>query len=552
MKSLKTKVIALVLGCMLLSSFVIGSFSILSSKKAVSEDSAQIMNLLCENKSKEISALLSRIEQSVNTLTLYASRQIVDTDKFKKDSSYVDQFTEHLTDIAINAAANTEGAMTVYIRYNPEYTSPTSGLFCSKSSTDSTFKSLEPTNLSLYDPSDTSRVGWFYEPAKNKKGTWMEPYLNDNINIEMISYVIPFYANDVFIGVVGMDIDFSVLQTIVEETTVYENGYAYLTDENANLIYHQDLPRGTSLMDYNNGEFRAAAEALLKDSSQESLITYNYHGYQRKASFRSLQNGMRLVLAAPTSDIDKQANQLILQILIASFVIVALTIIFTFIFTRRLVKPLLELTDAAQKIAAGDLSISITHHSKDEVGTLAESFRETVKHLHKYISYINELAYRDPLTGVKNKTAYLEVANQMDELARLKRPEFAVIVFDINGLKTVNDTYGHDFGDILIADTCKIICNTFKQSPIYRIGGDEFVALLEKEDYKNSIQLLSQMQHDIDVYNEQPHNKIKISVAKGIAVYSEATDFTFQDVFKRADNAMYFNKAKMKSQNDKK
>lgn len=547
MKSLKTKVIALVLGCMLLSSFVIGSFSILSSKKAVSEDSAQIMNLLCENKSKEISALLSRIEQSVNTLTLYASRQIVDSDKFKKDSSYVDQFTDHLTDIAINAAANTEGAMTVYIRYNPEYTSPTSGLFCSKSSADSTFKSLEPTNLSLYDPSDTSRVGWFYEPAKNKKGTWMDPYLNDNINIEMISYVIPFYLNDVFIGVVGMDIDFRVLQTIVEETTVYETGYAYLTDENANLIYHQDLPRDTSLMDYNNGEFRAAAEVLLKTSSEQSLITYNYHGYQRKAAFRSLQNGMRLVLAAPTSDIDKQANQLILQILIASFVIVALTIILTFIFTRRLVKPLLELTDAAQKIAAGDLSISITHHSRDEVGTLAESFRETVKHLHKYISYINELAYRDPLTGVKNKTAYLEVTKQMDELARLKRPEFAVIVFDINGLKNVNDTYGHDFGDILIADTCKIICHTFKQSPIYRIGGDEFVALLENEDYKNSMQLLSQLQNDIDLYNEQSHNKIKISVAKGIAVYSEATDFTFQDVFKRADNAMYFNKAKMKS-----
>ena len=547
MKSLKTKVIALVLGCMLLSSFVIGSFSILSSKRAVSADSAQIMNLICENKSQEISALLSRIEQSVNTLTLYASRQIESTEKFKTDSAYVDQYTEHLTDIAINAATNTEGAMTVYIRYNPEYTSPTSGLFCSKSSTDSTFQPLEPTNLSLYDSSDTSRVGWFYEPAKNKKGTWMAPYLNDNINIEMISFVIPFYVDDVFIGVVGMDIDFSVLQTIVDETNVYQNGYAYLTDEKANLIYHQDLPRGTSLMDYNNGEFREAAEMLLQNSSENSLISYSYHGYQRKAAFRSLQNGMRLVLAAPISDIDKQANLLILQILIASFVIVALTAILTFIFTRRLVKPLLELTAAAQKIAAGDLSISITHHSNDEVGTLAESFRETVKHLHKYISYINELAYRDPLTGVKNKTAYLKVANNMDELARLKRPEFAVIVFDINGLKNVNDTYGHDFGDILIADTCKIICHTFKQTPIYRIGGDEFVALLENDDYKNSIQLLNQLQKDIDAYNEQPHNTIKISVAKGIAVYSEATDYTFQDVFKRADNAMYYNKAKMKS-----
>lgn len=84
MKSLKTKVIALVLGCMLLSSFVIGSFSILSSKRAVSADSAQIMNLICENKTQEISALLSRIEQSVNTLTLYASRQIESTEKFKR------------------------------------------------------------------------------------------------------------------------------------------------------------------------------------------------------------------------------------------------------------------------------------------------------------------------------------------------------------------------------------------------------------------------------------------------------------------------------------
>ena len=73
------------------------------------------------------------------------------------------------------------------------------------------------------------------------------------------------------------------------------------------------------------------------------------------------------------------------------------------------------------------------------------------------------------------------------------------------------------------------------------------MALLENDDYKNSIQLLNQLQKDIDAYNEQPHNTIKISVAKGIAVYSEATDYTFQDVFKRADNAMYYNKAKMKS-----
>lgn len=54
-----------------------------------------------------------------------------------------------------------------------------------------------------------------------------------------------------------------------------------------------------------------------------------------------------------------------------------------------------------------------------------------------------------------------------------------MIVFDINNLKIINDTLGHDFGDILIIDSCKLICKVFKRSPVYRIGGDEFVVILE-------------------------------------------------------------------------
>lgn len=78
--------------------------------------------------------------------------------------------------------------------------------------------------------------------------------------------------------------------------------------------------------------------------------------------------------------------------------------------TRRIIRPLKELNEAAKKIAAGDLSITINHQTRDEVGTLADSFQQTVSHLQKYIDYINGLAYRDGLTGVKNKTAYQETA----------------------------------------------------------------------------------------------------------------------------------------------
>lgn len=128
----------------------------------------------------------------------------------------------------------------------------------------------------------------------------------------------------------------------------------------------------------------------------------------------------------------------------------------------------------------GDLNVTINHQSEDEIGILAESFRHTVSHLQKYIDCINDLAYRDALTGVKNKTAYLEAINLLEQSIRLKRPTFAVVIFDVIGLKHVNDTYGHDFGDILILESSKMISRAFNQSPVYRIGGDEFVCIFGK------------------------------------------------------------------------
>ena len=162
-----------------------------------------------------------------------------------------------------------------------------------------------------------------------------------------------------------------------------------------------------------------------------------------------------------------------------------------------------QLTEAAKKIAAGDLSVNLLQRmgDKDEVGKLAESFQQTVEHLQKYINYINGLAYRDSLTGVKNKTAYIEAESRFEEQMRLGRPEFAVAVLDINGLKRINDTYGHDFGDMLIINACRIICKVFQHSPVYRIGGDEFAVILEKTDYEHYPEPVSYTH--LDVYKRQ-------------------------------------------------
>lgn len=529
----------------MLSSAVIGGAGVVHSKNAIDADSAQLMNLLCSDRATDMDGLLSRIQQSVETLAVYALEQLDSADRLKNEPGYEKTYTEKLESVAINAANNTEGALAVYVRYNPQLCEPTSGLFWSKTALNGTFQQLIPTDFSQYSPDDVEHVGWYYIPVKEGKATWMSPYMNQNINVRMISYVIPLYRDNETIGVVGMDIDFDVVTDLVSGIRLYDSGYAFLTDKDANIIYHKELP-ADMFMGNADSSLLPVVRELENGTSGSSLFTYTWKGQERKMAFRSLSNGMRLAVTAPEREINASRNHLIMQLSTAAVIISLISVMLTILLTRKIIRPLKELNIAAKKIADGDLTISLTHQTKDEVGTLADSFQQTVNHLQKYIDYINGLAYRDSLTGVKNKTAYLETAKKLEEQMHLGRPEFAVAVLDLNGLKHINDTYGHDFGDMMILDACRLICKAFKHSPVYRIGGDEFVVILENEDLKNYQQLLINFEADIHAYNENTRPDSRISIARGIAIYNYETDLVFANVFKRADEAMYQNKAAMK------
>ena len=146
------------------------------------------------------------------------------------------------------------------------------------------------------------------------------------------------------------------------------------------------------------------------------------------------------------------------------------------------------------------------------------------------------LAYSDSLTGVKNRHAYVDVEEKFDDLiGRDSCNDFAIAVFDINGLKRVNDTEGHDAGDRFIKEAVKIIGQCFPFDTIYRFGGDEFVCVLEGENYKNRQKYMGNFVKIIDTNAE----KGKITIASGISSYRKGYDNTYRSVFNRADKLMY-------------
>ena len=119
--------------------------------------------------------------------------------------------------------------------------------------------------------------------------------------------------------------------------------------------------------------------------------------------------------------------------------------------------------------------------------------------------------------------------------------EFGIAVFDVNGLKKVNDTMGHQAGDRFLQSACSTICNVFKHSPVFRIGGDEFAAILRDHDYENVDWLVK------DLYQQNEINLVNgmASVSVGISKYRKDDNYV-SDVFGRADTLMYEEKKEMK------
>ena len=150
----------------------------------------------------------------------------------------------------------------------------------------------------------------------------------------------------------------------------------------------------------------------------------------------------------------------------------------------------------------------------------------------------------DPLTGVLSKYAYVDMETQIDEKISLgQMNEFAIILFDLNDLKQTNDTRGHQAGDHYIIGSVNLIKDYFEDYPLYRVGGDEFVTILQDEGYQNREKLLKEFNQKID---ENVKMKSGPIIAAGLAVYLPEKDGTTLQTFSRADREMYTRKRELK------
>ena len=516
-RSIMMEVAFLVTQAVFLSATVLGwgsSVALGDIVKSNTDESLRAMSVICRER---LYRTFFCVRQAVNGMKLQALASLESYDRLAVDSTYRANYLNAMKNNFSHIAVGIDGSVSYYFRLIPEIEGTKGGFSMQREDARwegalSPFVEREPVDLAPYSPDDAKNVGWYYIPLKARCATWIEPYVDPVTKFYVISYVAPLFVNGKFIGVVGMDIDFNFIIQELRRMSIYNYGYVYLMNRNDLVLYHKDLPQGTPFQ--HNLEF-------------QEIELY-------------LTNGMWLGLATPLSEVYDERNKILMHLVAAIIVVAMLISVGSIALASKAIKPLAGMTEAAKRIASGDLNVKISYESGNELGILVRSIREMAAKLEIYI-------YRDKLTGLRNAAAYISKAAELDAQNNIV-PDltYGVVIFDANFLKKVNDKYGHEAGNELLRHAASVICKVFVNSPVYRVGGDEFAAILEGEDYDNRQELLRLFDEKVaEEHFNAAGDTLTVSVARGLGVYEPGMKFAA--VSKQADVAMYNHKSAIKS-----
>lgn len=327
--------------------------------------------------------------------------------------------------------------------------------------------------------------------------------------------------------------------------------------ESAFEKYHQRFMQGEEIF-YATGK-----------TDEGFLLTYFRPVFDREGKYQC-----HVCVAFSMENLHKQNKIFLLDMLLVfGIVVVAVVAIDILIIRKRVTGPLKAMSRCAEKFAYETeqdrfMNVQIMEElniqTHDEIEELYYDFMSVMKESLYYMTNLNrarnnlqeqeeklgqisETAYKDALTRVGNQAAFNKVSDVLTKALSEKRAEFAIVMVDLNNLKYVNDTFGHKYGDMYIKGCCNIICNVYKRSPVYRIGGDEFVVVLRNEDYMSRLLRITKIKEAFKAsygnQDKEPWERFSASV--GMAD-SEPTDDTVDQVLKRADAAMYESKMRFK------
>ncbi|OFH99475.1 methyl-accepting chemotaxis protein McpB [Clostridium acetireducens DSM 10703] len=399
MRKIRSKIIVSIVLCSVLSILLVGLITSFNYLKVIQGNSKDELKLKSSNTAAELNVTIKEIESSVNALAFSCIEMLDNEDKFFSDEQYLKSYQEKIEPVAKKIAENT-GAMAFYIRFNPEKTPATSGLFYADEKGAGSLEKLVPTDFSKYDTEDIEHVGWYYVPVKAGKAVWLNPYFNANINVNMISYVVPLYKNGKTIGVVGMDVNFERIESYVKNTKAYETGYGFLVNEKNDFLSHPTYKIKDNLERVDNGYYIPVTKEIKNNKS--GFKQYKKNDVEKIVSYAKLNNDWTFCIAVPSKEVYKGVYNLIKLIISVTIISIAASTMVACYLGNVISKPIVNITKIINSTAdfnfADNKDYNFLLDNKDETGIMAKSvgkMREAIRNLVGNIKVTSENSYKN-------------------------------------------------------------------------------------------------------------------------------------------------------------
>lgn len=416
---------------------------------------------------------------------------------------------------------------------------------------------------------DVSEEDWFKKIKSKNNGVYKSIILDGNTGQAGLLIARKMVLNDAAVdgygespklrGYLAITVSLDYLRTEINKDIIGNTGFLTVMSSRGELIIKP--ARKIQILSYENLVWEISA--LIKNNrGKEGLFEIKLNEENLLIHSKILPAEMHLLGILPSRDILDSSRDLGKLVLIITLIAILVTMVSIFFALRHLIlRPLSVLNTAARSIGNGHLDLDIEINSKDEIGSLANTFMEMSQSLRQTHEEVSYTANHDSLTGLPNRGMFQKHLSNILTIAKQKGHKVALLFIDLDDFKHINDTLGHQAGDILLQEVALRLSGTLRKKAaagihvtgdkacdlVARLGGDEFIILLNEIDGPFNAtavadRVLKKLEKPIDINNHQAYANCSI----GITIFpGDAEDSN--ELIKHADIAMYHAKEQGKN-----
>lgn len=380
----------------------------------------------------------------------------------------------------------------------------------------------------------------FFLEALDGVDTISKAVINKNENIPIIYFTSPVFDEyNEIISLVVASVRLSSIQAIVESFRFSQTGETFIVNKNNQLLTKRKFDNNIKILSH-------ISNTQIKNGFYTSYSKDNVLGSYIKTNF----DRWYIVAQIHESEMYEMFEQFITYVLIFILVLLILLMPLILMFSNKIVKPIQFLLRGSQKIEDGDYGHKINQAqikgATCELRDLTHSFNSMSDVLKSVIDELTVQSTIDMLTKLFNRAELMRLAKQKFENSLLNNKNIAVLMIDIDFFKKINDTYGHQTGDVAI----EMVANTIKTSILHtdiagRYGGEEFVVFIEDTNKEFSLSIAQRIRLSIEnLQIKSNQNNIQCTCSIGVFYMNNIdTSFNLEDAIEKADQALYEAKA---------